>query len=118
MTYYRVLSKITKNKEPFYYLNNNEFEYKESIDVLGPFYTKMKVYKDIYSFYPSPKLDILNEGLFTVLDYKEVETFFAVIQAYNIKIKDLRATYIPFVEDSIALLKDIERTLLYWDDYN
>ena len=118
MIYYRILSKVTIYKEPFYYLSNNELKYKESINVLGSYYTKMMVYKDFYSCYSIPKLDILSEDLFTLLDYKGVETFFGVIQTYNKKLQDANATYIPFVEDSIILLKDIERTLLYWDDYN
>ena len=48
------------------------------------------------------------ENLFDILTYKEVEEFFSYIQDYT-------ANNTPRVPE---ILKDLERVLLYWDDYN
>ena len=118
MIYYKVLNRITPFSDLMYYLRTDQFKYKRTINVLDPFNSKWFVYKDVYASCPESKLNtelsIIKEDLFTVLDYKGVERFFERIQTYN---KELQYAKIKVKELSI-LLENIERTLLYWDDYN
>ena len=110
MIYYRLLRRINITNITVYYLVTKDFKYKKPRRVFDPADLNMYVYKDLDSLFPINKFSSLNEDLFGVLTYKEVEEFFSYVQNYIHSIR--------YLKEADALLKDLERVLLYWDDYN
>ena len=108
MIYYKLLKRVNVTNITVYYLVTKDFKYKKPIRVFDPVDLNMYVYKDFDSLFPISKLNRLNEDLFDILTYKEVEEFFSYIQDYA-------ANNNPRIPE---ILIDLERVLLYWDDYN
>lgn len=110
MIYYKILRRVNFNNITVYYLCTTDFKYKKPSRVFDPADLNMYVYKDFDSLLPTSKLDLLNEDLFDVLTYKEVEDLFGYIQNYIYTFR--------YLKEAKKLLDDLENILLFWDDYH